>query len=140
MSKIIRLFLLGLLIALAASAAHADNWRQRAKDTAAASAPEHQPCVLYVDLADNRLHIRAPVCFYVNVYSTSYDGYLSFNGRKAGATHPAIPCAETIEGVERVDPTTFLVRLYCPTAVPQRDAVSVQLIDDTIHIFNVETN
>jgi hypothetical protein len=127
---------------LVATVAHADDWRQCAKDavTANASEPEHQPCVLYVERQDNRLHVRAPICFYNNgdIYSGSYDGYLAFNGRKAGATHPAVPCAESIEGVERVDPTTFLVRLYCKGATPERDAVSVQLIDDTISIRNVE--
>jgi hypothetical protein len=63
---------------------------------------------------------------------------LTFTGRKAGAAHPAMPCAETIEGVERVDPTTFLVRLYCKGATPERDAVTVQLIDTVVHIRNVE--
>jgi hypothetical protein len=129
-------------ITLAATLAHADSsWQQRAKD-AVAPEPGHQQCVLYADVRDNRLHVRVPICFYNNgdVYTDGYEGSLGFTGRKAGATHPAFPCAEIIEGVERTSPTEFLVRLYCPTATPQRDAVSVQLIDNTIHIFNVETN
>jgi hypothetical protein len=135
------LLLVGIMV-LTGSMVHADDWRQRAKDAVAAntSEPAHQQCVLYADLADNKLHLRAPICFYNNgdIYSGSYDGYLAFNGRKAGATHPAVPCNETIEGIERVDPTTFLVRLYCKGATPERDAVSVQLVGDTISIRNTE--
>jgi hypothetical protein len=128
------------VLALTASTAHTDDWRQRAKAAAMNTAPEHQPCVLYADRQDNRLHVRVPVCFYLNgdVYMESRDGYLTFNGRKAGATHSARPCTEIIEGVERVDPATFLVRLFCKGATPERDAVSVQLIDDTITILNTE--
>jgi hypothetical protein len=131
----------GMLL-LVAAVARADDWRQRAKVAVSANAsePEHQQCVLYVERHDNRLHIRVPVCFYLNgdVYVESYEGYLGFTGRKAGATHPAVPCAETIECVERVDPTTFLVRLYCKGTTPEHDAVSVQLIDGVIHIRNTE--
>ena len=60
------------------------------------------------------------------------------NNRKAGALHPAVKCAGVVESVERVDPVTFLVRLYCKGAVPEREAVSVQLIGDTIEICNTE--
>jgi hypothetical protein len=134
-----RLFLAGML-SLATSMAHADDWQQRAKEAVAGPEPGHQACVLYVDLADSRLHVRVPVCFYDNgdVYLESYSGELGFTGIKAGVTHPAIPCAETIEGVERVDPTTFLVRLYCERATPQHGAVTVQLVDGIIHIRDVE--
>jgi hypothetical protein len=136
----VRRLLLAAMIVLAASMAHADDWQQRAKAAAATSENDHQPCVLYVDRQDSRLHLRAPICFYNNgdIYSGSVDGFLSFNGRKAGATHPAVPCAETIEDVERVDRTTFLVRLYCKGATPEREAVSVQLIGDMISIRNTE--
>jgi hypothetical protein len=81
--------------------------------------------VLYADQKDNRLHLHVPTRFYSNgdIYLESYDTYLAFTGRKAGATHPKVNCAETIESVERVDPTTFLVRLYCPSAT---HAVSVE--------------
>jgi hypothetical protein len=138
-SRRVWLLFAGMLV-LAVSAAHADNWRQRAQDAVTAARPPHQPCVLYADVRDNRLHVRAPVCFYLNgdVYLESYDADLTFNGRKAGIDHPAAPCAEIIEGVARVDPRTFLVRLYCEHATPQRSAVSVQLIGDTIEIRNTE--
>jgi hypothetical protein len=91
-----KLLLLASVIALAATVAHADDWRERAK---AASAPnDHQRCILYADVKDNRLHVRVPICFYNNgdVYTDGYEGTLSFNGRKAGATHPAMPCNEII--------------------------------------------
>jgi hypothetical protein len=92
----------------------ADDWRQRAKAAVPAPAPEpgHQPCVLYADQQDGRLRVRAPICFTNNgdVYSGSFDGYLTFSDRKAGATHPAVKCTGIVENVERVDPTTFLVR------------------------------
>jgi hypothetical protein len=80
------------------------------------------------------------VCFYDNddVYMESQDGYLTFSNRKAGATHPAVKCAGIVESVERVDPTTFLARVYCKGATPEREAVSVQLIGDTITIRNTE--
>jgi hypothetical protein len=111
----LQLLLLAGVMMLAVSPAHA-------------STNKHQQCVLYADQKDNRLHLHVPICFYNNgdVYTESFDRYLAFNGRKAGATHPAAPCAEIIEGVERVDPTTFLVRLYCPSATPAHDAVSVE--------------
>jgi hypothetical protein len=136
--------LIASAIALAVTVAHADtDWQQRAKEAVSGFAPKHQPCVLYAEPQDNRLHVRIPVCFYLNgdVYMESQDGFLTFNGRKAGATHPAFPCAEIIEGVEgveRVDARTFLVRLFCKGATPERDAVSVQLIGDTIEIRNTE--
>jgi hypothetical protein len=137
-SHVKRLLVVGALM-LIATVAHADDWRQRAKEATAATSG-HQPCVLHADLRDNRLHLRVPICFYNNgdIYAKGYEGELAFNGIKAGATHPAIKCDETIEGVERVDPATFLVRLYCEHATPQARAVTVQLIDGTIHIFNVE--
>jgi hypothetical protein len=133
---------LGLMIALAISAAHAD-WRERAKEAVAPAAEnEHQPCPLYASPEDGRLHVRIPVCFYLNgdVYMESQDGYLVFNNRKAGALHPAVKCAGIVETAERVDPRTFLVRVFCQGATPERETLSVQLIDGTIHIFNVETN
>ena len=131
-----RLLLVGTL-ALAASMARADDWQQRAKEAVSGPEPKHQPCVLYAEPQDNRLHVRIPVCFYDNgdVYMESQDGFLTFNGRKAGALHPAMPCAEIVESAERVDARTFLVRVYCKGATPERDAVSVQLIDDTIQHF-----
>jgi hypothetical protein len=134
-----RLLRAGALV-LVATVAHADDWRHRAKEAISGPEPAHQPCVLYVARADNKLHVRVPVCFYVNgdVYLESYEGDLGFNGINAGALHPAVPCAETIEGVERISPAAFLVRLYCPIATPQRSAVTVQLIDGVIHIFNAE--
>jgi hypothetical protein len=134
--------LAGVMLATAATA-HADtDWQQRAKEAISGPEPSHHPCVLYAEPQDNRLHVRIPVCFYNNgdVYMESQDGVLTFNGKKAGALHPAVPCNETVEAAERVDARTFLVRVYCKGATPERDAVSVQLIDDTIHIFNVETN
>jgi hypothetical protein len=152
-----KLLLFAGMLVLVATAAHADDWQQRAKEPAsghaadkrqvinadralpAASENDHQPCVLYANQEDGRLHVRIPVCFF-NIYMESQDGYLTFNNRKAGALHPAVKCTGIVESVERVDPTTFLVRLYCKGATPERDAVSVQLIGDTIHIFNVETN
>jgi hypothetical protein len=123
-----------------ASIAHADDWQQRAKEAVSGPEPAHQPCVLYAEPQDNRLHVRIPVCFYDNgdVYMESHDGYLTFNGKKAGVSHPAQPCNEIVEAAERVDAQTFLIRLYCPTATPQRSAVSVQLIGDTITIRNTE--
>jgi hypothetical protein len=134
-----RLFLASML-ALIASMAHADDWQQRAKEAISGPEPAHQQCVLYADRQDNRLHVRVPFCFYLNgdVYLEGYEGTLGFNGIKAGATHPAVPCAEIIEAVERIDPATFLVRLYCEKATPQRSAVSVQLVGDTITIRNTE--
>jgi hypothetical protein len=138
--RLIKLLLLAGGIALAATMAHADDWRQRAQEAVAATTPPHQPCVLYADRRDNKLHLRVPTCFYNNgdIYTESYEGDLAFHGRKAGAFHAAVPCAETIEAIERIDPATFLVRLYCEHATPQRDAVTVQLIDGAIHIFNTE--
>ena len=81
------LLMIGVL-AQAIAAAHADDWRQRAQNAVTASADAHQPCVLYADQQDGRLHIRIPVCLYDNgdIYLGSQDGYLTFNGRKAGAT------------------------------------------------------
>jgi hypothetical protein len=136
-----RLLLVGML-ALAASMARADDWQQRAKEAVSGPEPKHQPCVLYVEPQDNRLHVRIPVCFYDtgDVYMESRDGYLTFNNRKAGALHPAVKCAGIVESAERVEPTTFLVRVYCRGATPERDTVAVQLIGDTITIFNVGTN
>jgi hypothetical protein len=132
--------LIASVITLAVTVAHADDWRHRAKEAVSGPEPPHQPCVLYADLRDNKLHVRTPVCFYLNgdVYSESYDADLTFFDRKAGATHPRVKCATVIEGVERVDPTTFLVRLYCKGATPEREAVSVKLVDDTITIRNTE--
>jgi hypothetical protein len=134
-----RLLLVGTL-ALAASMARADDWQQRAKEAVSGPEPKHQPCVLYAEPQDNRLHVRIPVCFYANghVYMESQDGFLTFNGKKAGATHPAVKCAAIVEAAERIDPVTFLVRLYYKGATPERDTVSVQLIGDTITIRNVE--
>src|SRR5262245_22346710 len=103
------LLLVGVMM-LAASMAHADtDWRHRAKEAVSGPEPAHQQCVLYADRQDNRLHVRIPVCFYNNgdVYMESQDGYLTFNDIKAGATHPAVKCSAIVEGVERVDPTTF---------------------------------
>jgi hypothetical protein len=129
----------GMLV-LAAAVAHADDWRHRAKEAISGPEPEHQQCVLYADQKDNKLHLWVPICFYNNgdVYLESDDRDLAFTGRKAGALHPAVKCNEIIEGVERIDPTTFLVRLYCKGAVPERDAVSVQLVGETITIRNTE--
>ena len=136
-SHVKRLLFIGMLL-LIAPTAHADDWRQRAKDAVDTAAEPR--CVLYVERHDNRLHVRVPFCFYNNgdVYIEGYEGYLGFTGRKAGVSHPAVPCAETIESVERVDPATFLVRLYCETATPKRGTISVQLIGDTITLRDVE--
>jgi hypothetical protein len=134
-----RLLFAGVLV-LIATGAYADNWRQRAQNAVANAVPPHQQCVRYAERADNRLHVRVPVCFYNNgdVYLESDDGYLTFNNRKAGATHPEVKRAGVVENVERVDPTTFLVLVYCKGATPERDTVSVQLIGDTISIRNTE--
>ena len=128
------------LMVLAATVAYADDWRERAHDAVANAVPPHQQCVLYAEPQDGRLHVRIPVCFYLtgDVYMASQDGYLTFSNRKAGATHPAVQCAGIVESAERVDPTTFLVRIYCQGATPERETVSVQLIDDTISIRNTE--
>jgi hypothetical protein len=95
-----KLHLLAGVMLTTVAIAHADDWQHRAKEAISGPEPAHQPCVLYADRRDDKLHLRAPICFYVNgdVYTESYEGDLSFNGRKAGATHPAVPCAETIEG------------------------------------------
>jgi hypothetical protein len=128
------------MLSLAISTAHADDWRHRAKEAVSGPEPPHQSCVLYAEPQDGRLHVRIPVCFYLNgdVYLESDDGYLTFTDRKAGATHRAVQCAGIVESAERVDPTTFLVRIYCQGATPERETVSVQLIDDTISIRNTE--
>jgi hypothetical protein len=135
--------LLAGAMALAATVAHADDWRQRAKDAASANAsePGHLPCVLYAEQQDGRLHVRIPVCFRSDgsVFMESRDGYLTFSNRRAGALHPEVKCAGIVESAERVDPQTFLVRIYCKGATPERDTVSVQLIGDTITIRNTET-
>jgi hypothetical protein len=131
------------VLTLTTAVAHADtDWQQRAKEAVSGPEPPHQPCVLYAEPEDGRLHVRVPVCFYDtgDVYLEGRDGYLIFNDIKAGATHPAVKCAGIVESAERVDASTFLVRVYCKGATPERDTMSVQLMDDTIHIFNVKTN
>jgi hypothetical protein len=47
-----------------------------------------------------------------------------------------------IEGVERVDPSTYLVRKYCKGGKPEYETLVFQLIDDgdggTLRITNAE--
>jgi hypothetical protein len=147
---IIRLFRLTLLIIWAGLAFA--NWLQQRRKVIVLEGeilppeqralPRLTKLLLFAGVTthDGRLHVHIPVCFYANgdVYMESQDGYLTFNNRKAGALHPAVKCTGVVESAERVDPTTFLVRVYCKGATPEREAVSVQLIDDTIHIRNTE--
>jgi hypothetical protein len=130
-----------LLVMSIITVAHADDWQRRAKE-AVSGTPNLRIspacCTSAKPTTSCTCGCRSASYDNGDVYLESYDSDLTFNGIKAGATHPAIPCNETIEGVERVDPTTFLVRVYCKGATLEPEAVSVQLIGDTITIRNTE--
>jgi hypothetical protein len=99
---------------------------------------EHQ-CVLYIEQQDQNLHVRNPVCFDSkgNVIIRSTDRIMNVSAR-------GMTCTTIIEGVERVDASTYLVRTYCKDRKPERETLVFQLIDDvdggTLRITNAENS
>jgi hypothetical protein len=90
-------------------------------------APAHagQRCVLYIELQDQHLHVRNPVCFDSkgNVVIGSSDRIMNVSAR-------GMTCNTIIEGVERVDRSSYLVRTFCRGRKPEHEALVFQLIDD----------
>jgi hypothetical protein len=99
---------------------------------------EQQSCVLYIYLLDQQLHVRIPTCFDPkgNVVIPSDEKIMSITGRKGDACHP------TIEEVDRIDPSAYLVRTLCPGFKPKATSLIFQLIDDgdggVLRITNAE--
>jgi hypothetical protein len=98
-------------------------------------------CVLYIDQTDNQhIHVRVPVCFDPkgNVIMYSLDGDMR-------VTNHRFKCeVDKIEGVERVDPSTYLVRTFCKGRKPERETLVFQIIDDgdggVLRITNAENS
>jgi hypothetical protein len=98
-----------------------------------------QQCVLYIEQQDQQLHVHNPVCFDSkgDVVVGSADRIMHVSARNE-------TCTTIIEGVERVDPSTYLVRTYCKGRKPERKTLVFQLIDDgdggTLRITNAENS
>ena len=106
--------------------------------SAPARAEQHQ-CVLYIEQQDQQLHVHNPVCFDSkgDVVVGSADRIMHVSARNEN-------CTTIIEGVERVDSSTYLVRTYCKGRKPERKTLVFQLIDDgdggTLRITNAESS
>jgi hypothetical protein len=110
----------------------------------APSAPAHADtqhhCVLYVEQQGQQLRVRIPVCFDAkgDVVMNSDEGIMTIPGRKFDS------CVPFITDVERVDPSTYLVRTLCKGYKPERQTLVFQLIDDgdggELRITNAENS
>jgi hypothetical protein len=105
-----------------------------------ARAADPQQCVLYIDRKEGQLiHVRVPTCFDPkgNVIMNSINDEMRVSSRQKCE-------ADVIEGVERVDPSTYLVRKYCKGGKSEYETPVFQLIDDgdggTLQITNAENN
>jgi hypothetical protein len=105
--------LLAALLAFSASA-HAEQRQESAQ------------CVLYIEQNDNQhIHVRVPVCFdrHGNVVVNDFDENMSVTSRKRCEV-------DKIEGVERVDQSTYLVRTFCKGGIPEHQTLVFQILDD----------
>jgi hypothetical protein len=105
-----------------------------------AHADESKQCVMYIDQQDaQHLHVQTPVCFDSkgDVVMNSFDEIMHITSRQTCAV-------DEIQGVERVDPVTFLVRKFCKGGKPEYQTLVFQLVDDgdggTIRITNAENS
>jgi hypothetical protein len=100
---------------------------------------EQRQCVLYIEQQDQHLHVHNPVCFdgKGDVVIGSADRIMHVSAR-------GMTCTTIIEGVERVDPATFLVRTFRKGRKPEHKTLVFQLIDDgdggTLRITNAENS
>ena len=94
---------------------------------------------LNIEQQDQQLHVHNPVCFDSkgDVVVGSADRIMHVSARNE-------TCTTIIEGVERVDPSTYLIRTYCKGRKPERKTLVFQLIDDgdggTLRITNAENS
>jgi hypothetical protein len=80
--------------------------------SAPAHAEQHQ-CVLYIEQQDQHLHVYNPVCF-----DSKGDVVIGTTNRIMSVSARGMTCTAIIEAVERVDPSTYLVRTYCTADTP----------------------
>jgi hypothetical protein len=126
---------------LASSAALADEYKTGYDDRYGVVI-EHakRQCVLYIELQDQKLRIRIPTCFddKGDVVISSDERIMLFPSRKEDA------CKPVIEGVERVDQSTYLVRMLCKGYKPEKSTLVFQLIDNgdggVLRITNAENS
>jgi hypothetical protein len=107
---------------------------------ASAHADEQHHCVLYIEQQDQQLRIRIPVCFDAkgDMVISCDERIMLLPSRKEDA------CIPVIEGVERVDQSTYLVRTLCKGYRSEKSTLVFQLIDNgdggVLRITNAENS
>lgn len=130
-----KLLLAFALLVLPASA-HAD---EQGGDTSEQNKASSTPCVYIDQIEDQLLHVRVPTCFDPkgNVIMHSRDGEMRVTSRAKCEV-------DKIVGVERVDPSTYLVHTYCRGGVPEKQGLVFQIIVDgdggVIRVTNAENS
>jgi hypothetical protein len=132
-----KLLIAGLILA-ASPAAYALDGNDPLPEPCLHGCPsvDHEPkCRLDLNEQDNWLHWR------VTCGDHHESGIYGIGGNKAGAyTEADNWCKRSeIDGVERVDETTFLIRITCGT---HKETLSLQFIEEdyTLHLRNTESN